>query len=128
MGKPIITCHVCHRERPHAGRGLCGMCWGRAKRGAISPPLCGWPGGCESYPTDGDRCQTHAHLEDALWLLRWGESPERVAERVGLALSGLAFLLANNGYKDTEHHLAVSRAYRRQRVENDCRTKIDSCP
>jgi len=50
---------------------------------------CGWPQGCRYTATDGDRCPTHAWLEDALWLLDQGEHPLHVARRVGKSMAAL---------------------------------------
>lgn len=106
------VCGECGRQRLIKGRGLCGACYERRRRGQ-GFPLCEWPAGCNRLASDGDRCKVHAHLEDALWLLDCGETPERVCHRIGMPLATLEGMLRRE--QQRLHYPAVLAAYKAER-------------
>lgn len=82
----------------------------RAPQTVDPPPRCGWPDGCHRYAVDGDRCDFHATIEDALWLLDSGEPPEAVCTRVGITLHALAKALKRLGLTHSPHYRAALTA------------------
>lgn len=56
----------------------------------------------------------HPRVEDALFLLSWGEYPERIATRLGTTLAGLDILFRRHGLNGTVFKTA-SETQRRKR-------------
>lgn len=108
----IVLCGDCGRQRPHKGRGLCGACYERRRR-RERLPFCSWPQGCGRLAVDGDRCRVHAVLEDAIWLLDCGETPDQVSHRIRMPLATLEGMLRRENQR--VHYPAVLAAYKAER-------------
>ena len=74
--------------------------------------VCNWTG-CRFQAVNGDLCQPHAWLEDALWLLDMGESPPHVCTRLGVTIGALEKSLRRHG---SRHAAAVNRYLQAQRT------------
>lgn len=79
--RPMVECARCHRDRPHAGRGLCHSCH----------VLTGLDGTRDNYPRTLRRGEDV--VEDYVFLREQGADDREIADRLGMHVDELRVMV-----------------------------------